>query len=107
MQENLKEAITQDREGNVLSKYTDREKEYKNENGGNTGEYRHVEENATYVEIKAKMNITNASNPDGIRTADEKVKFVILGALTGIRQESEKRWIIPERKRSLSLWEIR
>ena len=29
------------------------------------------------------------------------------GALTGIRQESEKRWIIPERKRSLSLWEIR
>lgn len=55
---NLKEAITQDREGNVLSKYTDREKEYKNENGGNTGEYRHVEENATYVEIKAKMNIT-------------------------------------------------
>ena len=34
-------------------------------------------------------------------------KIRYLGALTGIRQESEKRWIIPERKRSLSLWEIR
>ena len=91
MQENLKEAITQDREGNVLSKYTDREKEYKNENGGNTGEYRHVEENATYVEIKAKMNITNASNPDGIRTADVKYIIHLGGGANDIENFKSKR----------------
>ena len=74
MQENLNEAIMKANDNTTLTAYKDREKEYKNPDGTNTGEYKFVEKNATYVEIKARMNIKTESE-DGIRTAD--VRYII------------------------------
>lgn len=68
MLENRKKAIP-DNQGNRINSYADREKEYKNENGTNRGIYRFVEENATFVEIKAKMEI---DTDEGLRVADVK-----------------------------------
>lgn len=76
MQENLKEAITAS-DGTVLTSYKDREKEYKNEDGTNTGNYKYVKKYATFVELKAKMNIetTNEEGTKINRFAD--VRYII------------------------------
>lgn len=73
MQENLKKNITA-RDDSTLTAYKDREKEYKDGNGKNTGEYKYVEENATFIEIKARMNITPKEG-SAFRTAD--VRYII------------------------------
>ena len=95
MQENLKEAIMEARDHTTLTAYKDREKEYKNPDGTNTGEYKFVENNATYVEIKVRMNIETESE-DGIRTAD--VRYIIhLGGganeFTNFKSERNKKYI--------------
>ena len=95
MQENLKKAIMKASDNTTLTAYKDREKEYKNPDGTNTGEYKFVEENATYVEIKARMNIKTESE-DGIRTAD--VRYIIhLGGgandFTNFKSERNKKYI--------------
>ncbi len=87
MQENLKNA----QNVSEMKAYKDREKEEKDSNGKNTGTYKYAEKNATFVEIKAKMNITNPSNPqNGIRTAD--VRYIIhLGGVESISDFKSKR----------------
>lgn len=76
MQENLKRAFTdkETMDGTVLTNYKDREKEMKNMDGSNSGIYKYVEANATYVEIKAKMNI-QPSGDNKFRTAD--VRYIV------------------------------
>ena len=74
MQENLKDAIMEAKDGTKLTAYKDREKEEKTESGENTGIYKYVEPNATFVEIKARMNI-QPSFGNGLRTAD--VRYII------------------------------
>ncbi|ADV43891.1 DUF4906 domain-containing protein [Bacteroides helcogenes] len=71
MQENLKKAITA-ADGTALTAYKDREKELKNSDYTNTGIYKYVEPYATFVELKAKMEI---KLDDVTRIAD--VRYVI------------------------------
>lgn len=73
MQENLKKAITAADDNTTLTDYKDREKELKNSDGTNTGTYKYVEPNATFVELKAKMEIKLDNNDT--RIAD--VRYVI------------------------------
>ncbi|WP_277754605.1 DUF4906 domain-containing protein [Bacteroides sp. 1_1_14] len=54
--------------GKTISKYEEREEEVKNDDKKNTGEYKYVEPYATFVELKAHMEIENGK--DGIRVAD-------------------------------------
>lgn len=76
MQENLKKTFTAEEtiDGTVISNYKDREKEIKNMDQSNSGIYKYVETNATFVEIKAKMNI-EPSGDNKFRTAD--VRYII------------------------------
>lgn len=76
MQENLKRALTAEEtiDGTVISNYKDREKEIKNMDHGNSGIYKYVEANATFVEIKARMNV-EPSGGNNFRTAD--VKYIV------------------------------
>ena len=48
-------------EGSSLESYADREAEVKDGNGLNTGTYKYVEPFATYVEIKANMELTSSN----------------------------------------------
>ncbi|WP_294480202.1 fimbrial protein [uncultured Bacteroides sp.] len=77
MLENRKQAQKYD--GRYLQSYAEREAEIKESNGGidrNTGVYKYVEPYATYVEIKAKMELTSSkTNPDGKKVAT--VTYVI------------------------------
>lgn len=59
--------------GKTISKYEEREEEVKTDDKKNTGEYKYVEPHATFVELKAHMEIENGK--DGIRVAD--VTYVI------------------------------
>ncbi len=70
-----------------ITKYTERELEEKAvDDGSNTGKYIHVEDNATFVEIKAKIEI--ALGNGGTRLAD--VKYTVhLGYCEG-NSEAEK-----------------
>lgn len=72
MLENRKNAKTYN--GKSITKYEQREEEVKIDNK-NTGEYKYVEPYATFVEIKAHMEIENENNDNGIRVAD--VTYVI------------------------------
>lgn len=47
-------------EGKELESYADREREVKDKDGLNTGEYKYVEPHATFVEIKANMELTSS-----------------------------------------------
>ena len=60
--------------GIEISKYEEREEEIKTSDQKNTGEYKYVEPYATFVELKAHMEIENGEN-GGIRVAD--VTYVI------------------------------
>ena len=73
MLENRKNAKTY--EGRSIENYKQREEEVKTNEHKNTGEYKYVEPYATFVEIKAHMEIENADNDNGIRVAD--VTYVI------------------------------
>ena len=73
MLENRKNAKTY--EGKSIDNYKQREEEVKTNEHKNTGEYKYVEPYATFVEIKAHMEIENAENDNGIRVAD--VTYVI------------------------------
>ena len=68
MLENRKNAKTY--EGRSIENYKQREEEVKTNEHKNTGEYKYVEPYATFVEIKAHMEIENADNDNGIRVAD-------------------------------------
>lgn len=59
--------------GKTISKYEEREEEVKTDDKKNTGEYKYVEPYATFIELKAHMEIENGK--DGIRVAD--VTYVI------------------------------
>lgn len=58
-----------------IKDYKQREEEVKTSDHKNTGEYKYVEDYATFVEIKAHMEIANEKNDDGIRVAD--VTYVV------------------------------
>lgn len=82
MLENRKKSRTY--EGKAISKYEEREEEVKTSDKKNTGEYKYVEPYATFVELKAHMEIENGN--DGIRVAD--VTYVIhLGYVNNVASD--------------------
>lgn len=61
--------------------YAKREEEVKNDDGTNTGEYKYSEKYATYVEIKAEMEIENENSIDGKRVANVQYRIHLGGGI--------------------------
>lgn len=92
MLENIKNSKTyQEKDGTVSSinpsatdkkaEYAKREAEVKNDDKTNTGEYKYSEKYATYVEIKAELEIKNANSIDGKRVATVQYRIHLGGGI--------------------------
>lgn len=75
MLENRKNAKIVADDGSRLESYAAREAEEKNDDGTNTGIYKYVEPHATYVEIKANMELLSSNDKNGKKIAN--VTYVI------------------------------
>ncbi|WP_185911622.1 MULTISPECIES: fimbrial protein [Bacteroides] len=93
MLENIKNSKTyKEKDGTVSSinpsatdkkaEYAKREAEVKNDDETNTGEYKYSEKYATYVEIKAELEIKNENSIDGKRVATVQYRIHLGGGIS-------------------------
>lgn len=93
MLENLKNSKSyKEKDGTVTSinpsatdkkaEYAKREAEVKNDDKTNTGEYKYSEKYATYVEIKAGLEIENENSIDGKRVATVQYRIHLGGGIS-------------------------